>query len=536
MYWEVSSSVTALVLLGKYIERKAKDASIEAIESLATMSAKTAVLLKGGAQIEIPVEHVQINDQIVVQQGNKIPVDGVIEVGQGFIDKALLTGEATPELVSAGSKVIGSTILVEGSITMRATAIEAESTLSGISRLVHQAQGSKAQVTKIVDRVSAIFVPTVIILAAMTLIGWYVKYQSWSAAMTAGISVLVIACPCALGLATPTAILVGTGRGAQLGILISGAQALEASEKIEILYADKTGTLTSGQMRVTAVETSLASEELWSIVVGLEKGIAHPTAYALVKEAEQHSPKSLVVTDIKTTPGKGVSAFIAGKPWLIGKADWAPIEDAKFKDRISGLVARGASISVLWKESQAVAVFGIEDEISGETKQTVKELTNFGIAIHIISGDNFDAVEKASQGLGIADFTADCSPEKKLELIADDVIAGKKVAMVGDGVNDAAALAKAHLSIAMGDGTDVATSAADIVLLRSEFSSVLVALRLAKQTMKTIRMNLFWAFGYNAAAIPLAMSGRLGPIVSASAMAFSSVFVVTNSLRLRNFR
>lgn len=535
MYWEVAASVTTLVLLGKYLERKAKDASIAAIESLASMSAKTAIVLREGIQSEIPVDQVKVNDLVVVQHGTQIPVDGIVESGTGFVDKSLVTGEAQPQAVAAGTAVIGSTILVEGSLTIRATAIEAESILSGISKLVHQAQGSKAQVTKIVDRVSAIFVPTVIGLAIATLIGWYIRYHSWAAAMTAAISVLVIACPCALGLATPTAILVGTGRGAQLGILLRGAQAIEASEKIDVLFADKTGTLTSGHMQVNEVETSLAEDNLWSVVAIMEHGIAHPIAHALVSEAEKHTNAHARQT-VQTVVGKGVTAQIFEQSWVLGHPDWMPVDDPKLKDRISSLKSHGASIAVLWRNQAAVAVFGISDDISSETKRAVQELKKSKIALHVISGDHQESVAKAAAEVGINDFTADCTPGHKLELIADQVIAGKHVAMVGDGVNDAAALAKAHLSIAMGSGTDVAASAADIVLIRSEFSAVVDALRLAKSTMRTIRMNLWWAFGYNAAAIPLAMSGRLGPIIASGAMAFSSVFVVANSLRLRRFR
>lgn len=536
MYWEVSASVTTLVLLGKYLERKAKDASIAAIESLATMSAKTAMVMRGGQPTEVSVDQVRIDDVVVVQQGSQIPVDGVVESGTGHVDKALVTGEATPEFVTSGSRVIGSTILVDGSITVRATAIEAESVLSGISKLVHQAQGSKAQVTRIVDQVSAIFVPTVIALAILTFIGWYVKYNSWAAAMTAGISVLVIACPCALGLATPTAILVGTGRGAQLGILIRGARALEASEKIDVLFADKTGTLTSGHMAVTDVETSINDNDLWSAVASLEQGVAHPIAKALMREADKHHVVALPAINLTTVISSGVQATIESNEWAIGSPKWMTITDPKLKDRVTLLEQQGASIAVVWKNNQAVAVIGIADEISAETQIAVTQLQDMGISLHVISGDHEQAVNKVATQLHANSFSADCTPERKLELVADAVIAGQHTAMVGDGVNDAAALAKAHLSIAMGNGTDVAASAADIVLMRSQFSAVVDSFRLAKSTMKTIRMNLWWAFGYNAAAIPLAMSGRLGPIISAGAMAFSSVFVVTNSLRLKRFK
>ena len=536
LYWEVASSVTTLVLLGKYLERKAKDASIAAIESLATMSAKSAIVVRDGQHISIPVDQVKVNDIVVVMQGNQIPVDGVVESGSGHVDKALVTGEVTPESLAIGSRVIGSTILVDGSITVRATAIEAESVLSGISKLVHQAQGSKAQVTRIVDQVSAVFVPTVIVLAALTVVGWYLKYHNWSAAMTAGISVLVIACPCALGLATPTAILVGTGRGAHMGILIRGARALEASDKIDVLFADKTGTLTTGHMAVSEVETSIDESELWMAIATLENGIAHPIARALMVESQAHDlqPASGVLVD--TVVGAGVKAEYAGAQWAVGSPKWLAMSDPKLMDRVASLSAQGASIAVVWKNDHDVAVIGIKDDVTAETQNAAAELQAMGISLSVISGDLEPAVRKVADQLHADSYVAECTPEKKLELVADAVINGQHAAMVGDGVNDAAALAKAHLSIAMGNGTDVAASAADIVLLRSEFSAVVDSVRLAKSTMKTIRMNLVWAFGYNAAAIPLAMSGRLGPIISAGAMAFSSVFVVTNSLRLKRFK
>lgn len=536
MYWEVAASVTTLVLLGKYLERKAKDASVAAIESLATMSAKYANVLRDGVSQQLSVDQVRVDDVLVVQTGMQIPVDGVVISGNGFVDKSLVTGEAQPDSVQTDSIVIGSTILVDGSITIRATAIEAESILSGISKLVHQAQGSKAQVTKIVDKVSAVFVPIVIGLAVLTVVGWYFKYQNWSAALTAGISVLVIACPCALGLATPTAILVGTGRGAQLGILIRGAHALEASEKIDILFADKTGTLTSGHMTVSQVETTLHYDELWNAILTLEQGVAHPIAHALVKEAQSHGAVAHNDASISMAVGKGVESSFSGHKWALGQSTWMPITDTKLKDRANSLIQQGASLAVLWRDSEAVAVLGVSDSVSDQTQAAVTALVQQGIDLHIISGDHEAAVENVARELHIQSYSAGCSPERKLELIADAVIAGKHTAMVGDGVNDAAALAKAHLSIAMGNGTDVAASAADIVLLRSQFSAVVDALRLARSTMKTIKVNLWWAFGYNAAAIPLAMSGRLGPIISAGAMAFSSIFVVTNSLRLRRFK
>ena len=536
LYFEVAASVTTLVLLGKYLESRAKEQSLEALERLARLNPQQALVIRESGEILTPIDQVRVGDVVRVVAGAQVPVDGVVRSGTGHVDKSLITGESIPQEINEGSAVIGATVLVDGSITVEATAIERDSVLSGMSRLVHQAQGSKAQVTKLVDHVSAIFVPLVLGLAALTAIVWYVKSHDAALAMTTGIAVLVIACPCALGLATPTAILVGTGRGAGLGILIRGAAALEASTKVDTIMLDKTGTLTDGAMTVTNVESTIADTELWPIVHALESTVAHPIATALVAHASSLGEEATTATHIITVAGSGVQGRVDGHPCAIGSVAWLGILEGNLKLSAQRWADRGDSIVVVYRDAYAVAVIAVADAIGATSRNAIAQFQAMGINPVVLSGDHQAAVALVSEQLGVAEFHAACSPQDKLERIADAQLAGHVVAMVGDGVNDAAALAKAHLSLAMGAGADVAASAADIVLLRSTMGAAVDALALARATMKTIRVNLFWAFVYNVAAIPLAMSGRLGPIVASAAMAFSSVFVVTNSLRLRGFK
>ncbi len=535
LYFEVAASVTTLVLLGKYLESRAKEQSLAALTQLAELNPATATVIRDGVHVVTPIENVQVGDDVFVSSGTQIPVDGEVIAGAGHVDKALVTGEATPEQVSIGDRVIGATLLVDGVLTVRATAVQADSVLSGISRLVHQAQGSKAKVTRLVDRVSAVFVPVVITLAFLTTIGWFIHSHDLQLALTTGISVLVIACPCALGLATPTAVLVGTGRGAQLGILIRGARALEASEHVDTILIDKTGTLTNGHMSVASVKTTIDTAELWTIVRALEVSVEHPIARSLVDHAQSLGISKVEATHVITVTGSGVQGKVSGHPCAIGSSEWLGIPAGVLKDHADERASHGDTIVVVYRDAYAVAVIALSDELEPSSRQAIARVKELGIEPVVISGDHDSAVKYVAEQLAITTYFAGTSPQGKLEKVVDAQQAGHVVAMVGDGVNDAAALAKAHLSIAMGSGTDVAASAADIVVLRSSMNAVVEALELSRATMRTIKFNLVWAFVYNAAAIPLAMSGRLGPIIAAGAMAFSSVFVVTNSLRLRRF-
>ena len=536
IYFEVSVAVTTLVILGKFLEFRARDKSKQALENLASLNPKNAILLKDNNQISIPIEEVKVNDLLYVPTGSQIPVDSIVVSGTGHIDKSLVTGESLPVEVTIGDSVIGATVLLDGVLTVRATAIGKDTVLSGISRLVHQAQTGKAEVTRLVDKVSEIFVPVVIGLSFLTAIYWLFIQNNSTIALTAAIAVLVIACPCALGLATPTALLVGTGRAANLGLLIRGPHAIESSMKIDRIMLDKTGTLTEGKMTVSDVKSIISESELWKIIYSLESSSLHPIASSLRKHAQSLGITSNLAKEVNSVSGFGVIGKIDGITYSLGSVKWLGIPNNELKSLVNNFINQGDVVVLLHKEQIPVAVIALADQISKTSKESVKQLAQMGIKPIVISGDHETSVQKICKQLEITEYFSNSSPEFKLDKITQLQSQGHFVAMVGDGINDAAALAKAHLSLAMGQGTDVAASASDIVLMRSSMSAAVDAISLSRKTMKTIKSNLFWAFAYNVAAIPLAMFGLLGPIIASAAMAFSSVFVVTNSLRLRNFK
>lgn len=536
IYFEVSAAVTTLVILGKYLEHRARDRSTQALENLASLNPKTATLIKDGKQTSIAIENVKVGDELFVATGGQIPVDSVVIYGGGHVDKSLVTGESMPVEVSVGDSVIGATVLLDGVLTVRAMAVGKDTVLSGISRLVHQAQAGKAEVTRLVDRVSEIFVPLVISLSVLTGLYWLVIRDNPSLALTTSIAVLVIACPCALGLATPTALLVGTGRGAALGLLIRGPHAIESSRNIDRIFIDKTGTLTDGHMSVSDVVRTISDKELWEIIDALEATSLHPVSKSLRKHAHTLGYTHTPAEKVHSVAGSGVQGLVAGNPCSAGSIAWLGVPEGELKVAADKFVAQGDGVVVVYRDAYCVAVIALSDQIAKTTPEAISRLSQMGIAPIVISGDHEVAVKKVCDQLGIAEYHANSSPEYKLEKVASEQANGHFVAMVGDGVNDAAALAKAHLSLAMGAGTDVAASAADVVLMRSSMSAAVDAIELSRATMRTIRANLFWAFAYNVAAIPLAMAGLLGPVIASGAMAFSSVFVVTNSLRLRKFQ
>lgn len=546
LYFEVAASVTTLVLLGKYLEHRAREQSMEAIVGLAKLNPQHAVVIRDGQHVEVPIAQVVVGDQVYIPAGAQIPVDGQVLVGTGYVDKSLVTGESLPQQVTVGDKVIGATTLVDSALTVQATAVGGDSVLSRISRMVHQAQAGKSEVTRIVDRISAVFVPIVVGLAISTAVVWYFVFDNQAAALATGIAVLVIACPCALGLATPAALLVGTGRGAQLGILIRGATALESSAKITTMFLDKTGTLTNGQMSVVNVVTTLDELTLWTAVQSLEQTSVHPIATSLRSHARAQGAIALSAQQVNTVAGLGVQGNVEGHFYEIGSralldtpvatGNLANTVAERFIQASQTAVASGHSVVVIRCDHIVVAVIALADSVAATSAEAIESLRHMNITPVVISGDNYVAVQSVCEQLGITDYFAEATPDLKLEMVASRQDKGEVVAMVGDGINDAAALAKAHLSMAMGAGTDVAASAADIVLMRSTMGAVVDAIALAQATMRTIRINLFWAFAYNVAAIPLAMLGYLGPIVASGAMAMSSVFVVTNSLRLRTFQ
>ena len=536
LYFEVSAAVTTLVILGKYLEHRARLQSQKAIENLATLNPKSALIIRDGKQIATAIEDVVVGDVIYVPAGAQIPVDAIVLEGSGHVDKSLITGESIPVAVTVGDEVIGATVLLDSALTIVAKAVGKDTVLSGISRLVHQAQTGKAEVTRLVDRVSEIFVPIVVLIALGTSLTWWLVAQDTGMAITAGIAVLVIACPCALGLATPTALLVGTGRGAQLGILIRGPHAIESSQKVDVIIMDKTGTLTQGKMSVVEVISAINQLELWQIVDALEAGSTHPIATSLRKHAANQGVDATTAQNVKTIAGSGVQGVVAGQPCALGSLAWLSTPPGELTQAAQRFTARGDSVVVVQQNSKTIAVIAVADALDETSISALAHLRTLNIKPIVASGDNEGAVEKVCAELGITDYFASSSPAQKLDLVTVQQEAGKVVAMIGDGINDAAALAKAHLSLAMGSGADVAASSADIVLLRSTMAAAVDAIDLSRATMRTIKLNLFWAFAYNVAAIPLAMFGLLGPVIAAGAMAFSSVFVVTNSLRLRSFK
>ena len=536
LYFEVAAGVTTLVLLGKFLEHRAREQSQKALANLASLNPKFALVIKNEQQVITAIEDVVVGDTIYVPAGSQIPVDAIVLSGSGHVDNSLVTGESLPVAVTVGDDVIGATVLIDTALTIQAKAVGKDTVLSGISRLVHQAQTGKAEVTRLVDRVSEIFVPIVVILALLTTVTWFGSTGDLGFAITTGIAVLVIACPCALGLATPTALLVGTGRGAQLGILIRGPHAIESSQKIDVIIMDKTGTLTSGRMSVVEVFTTLEPTVLWQIVDALEATSTHPIATSLRVQARNFDFISESASEVQTVAGLGVRGVVAGQAWALGSPKWLGVPTGEFASSVDRFESRGDSVVALYRDTLAVAVIALADALDPSTIPALAHLKKLKITPIVASGDNELAVRKVSDQLMIDKYFANSSPAEKLALVTENQNDGHFVAMIGDGINDAAALAKAHLSMAMGTGADVAASAADIVLLRSTMAAAVDAIELSRATMRTIKINLFWAFAYNVAAIPLAMFGLLGPVIASAAMAFSSVFVVTNSLRLRTFK
>ena len=536
IFFDVATGVTALILLGKVLEHQARHKSLKALEQLASLTPRQVVVIRNGQQVTVAIEQVVLGDHIHIPSGSAIPVDGEVISGQGYVDKSLVTGESLPVKTSVGDSVIGGTVLADGVLTIVASAIGRDTVLSQISRMVHQAQATKSEVTKLVDRVSEIFVPIVVILAGLTVIGWLLAGRDATFAMGVGITVLVIACPCALGLATPTALLVGTGRAAQLGILIRGAHALEASESLDVAFLDKTGTLTHGNMTVVAVESQVPESSLWDIVSALERSSTHPIARSLVQHAGEQSGRDIDVTDVEVISGVGVLGTVNDLRWQVGNVHQGNSMPTQFQETVTTFKSRGHVIVGVYSDDQLVAVIALADSIAQSSMQAIRDLQQSGIEPILLSGDHEQVVANVAHELGIHKWVSSATPSDKLAEVTKAGDSGLVVAMIGDGVNDAAALAKAHLSIAMGSGADIATSSADIVLMRSSMEAAVDAIAISRATMRMIRVNLFWAFAYNVAAIPLAMSGLLGPLVGAGAMAFSSVFVVNNSLRLRKFQ
>ncbi|RKE60316.1 cation-translocating P-type ATPase [Microbacterium sp. AG238] len=532
VYFEVAAAVTVLILLGRYIEQRSRRRAGAALRALLELGA-TDVELPDGRRVGI--DTLREGDEFVVRPGEKVATDGVVVDGAAAVDESMLTGESVPVDVGPGSEVTGGTIASGGRLRVRATSVGDETRLAHLARLVDEAQSGKSRVQRLADRVSAVFVPVVIVVAVLTLVGWIVAGAPVAAGFTAAVAVLIIACPCALGLATPIAVLVGTGRGAELGILITGPEALEAAERIDVVLMDKTGTLTEGRMSVASVVTAgVDRDEALRSAGAVESASEHPIARAIVAAAGAVPP----VAEFTGIAGGGVRGSVEGREITAGSMAFvterlgspAAELDAAARDAAES----GASVVAVGWDGAVRAVIAVADRVRDDARDAVARLHRTGASVVLVTGDNAGAAAAVARELGIDEVVADVRPEGKLDEVRRRQAAGERVAMVGDGVNDAAALAAADLGIAMGGGTDAAKHASDITLTAGSPRAVAEAIELSRRTLGIIRGNLFWAFAYNVAAVPLAVAGLLNPMVAAAAMAFSSVFVVLNSLRLRS--
>ncbi|PJN35441.1 copper-translocating P-type ATPase [Streptomyces sp. CB02613] len=542
IYLEAAAGVTAFILAGRYFEARSKRKAGAALKALMELGAKEVTVLRDGTETTIPTSALQVGDRFLVRPGEKIATDGTVVEGSSAVDASMLTGESVPVEVTTGDTVTGATLNAGGRLVVEATRVGADTQLARMAKLVEDAQNGKASAQRLADRISAVFVPIVIALALGTLGYWLGNGAGLTAAFTAAVAVLIIACPCALGLATPTALMVGTGRGAQLGILIKGPEVLETTRRVDTIVLDKTGTVTTGRMTLQTTHTTdtTTESEVLRLAGALENASEHPIAQAVATAATDATGPLPTPEDFTNVPGLGVQGIVEGHAVLVGReqllAEWeirlpAPLAEAKKAAEAAGRTA----IAVAW-DGEARAVLEVADAVKDTSAEAVRRLRALGLTPILLTGDNRAVAESVAAEVGIDEVYAEVMPQDKVDVVKRLQAEGRSVAMVGDGVNDAAALAQADLGLAMGTGTDAAIEAGDLTLVRGDLNAAADAIRLSRRTLSTIRTNLFWAFAYNVAALPLAAAGLLNPMIAGAAMAFSSVFVVGNSLRLRTFK
>jgi Cu+-exporting ATPase len=549
LYFETAATIITLILLGKFLETRSKGKASEAIKKLAGLQPKQATILDGESEIEIPIDEVDMGDLIVVKPGERLPVDGIVRKGHSSVDESMLTGESIPVEKTVGDMVIGASINKNGSLIFEATKVGKDTALSQIIKLVEEAQGSKAPIARLADVIAGYFVPFVMAAAVLSGLAWYFAGEGPVFSLTIFISVLVIACPCALGLATPTAIMVGTGKGAEYGVLIKSGGALEAAHKINAIVFDKTGTITKGQPEVTDIHIfdDMSEDDILRIAASAEKVSEHPLGEAVVRKAESQNLELERPEVFQSFTGKGIEAVLEGKKVLIGNkklfTDRSIALDGNIESVLDELSKEGKTPVICSVDGELKAVFGIADVIKKESAEAVKELSEMGIDVYMITGDNRQTAEAIARQVGIKSVLAEVLPGDKADEVRKLQSEGKIVAMVGDGINDAPALAQADIGIAIGSGTDVAMESADIVLMHSKITDVVTAIKLSRSTIRNIKQNLFWAFAYNTAGIPVAAGllhlfggPLLNPMIAAAAMSMSSVSVVSNALRLKKFK